>query len=207
MLGYRSDHNPADAQTERELRDGNYNLSILEKYDVLLDTPIPAVFAQLDECWPDSKFILTVRPIDPWINSTRDAGFNQKYARPKNGSVIDFYNNILFGCSVFNEDRYRWVYETHHKNVERYFSGAKADQLLIMNFDRDSNTGWKELCEFLGQEIPDQKFPHENKIESRYELGTFQKRAIDILVKSGVDYRWLRRNGTLLRNKWSKLFR
>ena len=191
LLGYTSTQNPDDKITEKELRSANYNLSILTKYDAVMDIPIPAIYSQLDEAWPDSKFILTVRPIDSWIESSRRAGFNQSYAIPKPGSTVEFYMTLLFGCNVFDEKRYRWVYETHNKIVQDYFSGAKSDQLLILDFSRGD--GWKELCTFLDLPTPDIPFPHANPLSGRRVLSPFQKYAVGTLVKLGFEYRWLRR--------------
>ena len=69
ILGIKSIHYPHDEKTVRELEAGNYRLSLLDEYDALCDVPIPAIFAQLDECWPDSKFILTVRDQEEWLDS------------------------------------------------------------------------------------------------------------------------------------------
>ncbi|MBV1907037.1 MAG: hypothetical protein KUG75_13260 [Pseudomonadales bacterium] len=198
-LGFCSNHNPDDRRTEEELRHANYRLSILSKYDALMDTPIPAVFAQLDTAWPDSKFILTTRPVDEWIESTRRAGFNQSYAQPKKGSTVDFYNNLLFGSSVFNEERYRWVYETHHRTVSEYFSGVKSDQLLTLDFGRGD--GWNELCNFLGKTVLEEPFPRANAIDARIELTQLQKSLVGMLVSCGIDYRWLRKKGRSIRLK------
>ncbi len=198
-LGFRSNHNPDDKVTEQEIRDSNYKLSVLNKYDALMDTPIPALFAQLDNAWPDSKFILTVRPIDDWINSVRHAGFNQPYARPKKGSTVDFYNTLLFGTNVFNEERFRWVYETHHHTVQRYFSGVRENRLLIL--DLGKGDGWEKLCKFLEKPVPKNPFPRSNRLEDRDQLSQLQKKIIGALVKFGIDYRWLRRKGNAFRRK------
>jgi len=202
LLGYRSKHFPDDMTTENEIRSANYKLSILNRFDAIMDTPIPAIFAQLDNAWPGSKFILTIRPIDAWIESSRRAGFNQAYARPKPGSTVDFYNSILYGCSVFNEERFRWVYESYHKLVYDYFTGTKSNQLLILDFSKE--IGWEELCKFLGKTIPEAPFPHSNPLSARIELTQSQKYIIGVLVKLGIDYRWLRSMGHKIRHKMEK---
>ncbi len=191
VLGYRCHHNPDDPTTENQLREGDYELKVLERYDVLSDTPIPAIFAQLDQQYPDSLFILTTRDVDAWIASSRKAGFNQDYARPKKGSTVDFYNSILFGCSTFNEERYRWVYETHLQRVKEHFSGERASRLLTIDFTQGQ--GWPELCEFLGKPIPSEPIPHANALSNRRELGPFGRAMVGVAVRVGFDYRTLRR--------------
>ncbi|UHD18858.1 hypothetical protein LT988_03385 [Thiocapsa bogorovii] len=195
ILGIRSIHYPDDRTTE-EVRMANYRLSILERYDAVLDNPIPGIFAQLDEAWPGSKFILTIRPIEKWLESSRRAGFNQAYATPKAGSVRDFQRVLLFGCSIFNENRYRWVYKTHHALVSKYFEGEKAGQLLTLDFG--GGDGWEKLCPFLGYPVPDVPFPHANPRSKQMELNFAQKGLVGLLVKAGVDYRFLRRTGRKL---------
>ena len=56
------------------------------------------------------------------------------------------------------------VYKEHIKNVKKYFKGRPKD-LLIIDFSK--NEGWKEICEFLGKDIPNSSFPHANKTISR----------------------------------------
>jgi hypothetical protein len=161
ILGFCSLHFPHDPMTIAELRAGNYRLSILNQYDALTDIPVPAIFAQLDELYPGSKFILTVRDMDNWLDSCKSAWFNQSDAVPEPGSAREFYRTLLYGCNNFNRDRFRWVYETHLKLVHDHFSGDKSKQMLIL--DVISGDGWHKLCPFLGVDIPNTPFPHKNK--------------------------------------------
>ena len=184
-LGYRARHNPDDGITKQQIRDGDYKLKVLSRFDVLSDTPVPAIFPQLDQNWPDSKFVLTIRNEDQWIASSRKAGFNQSYARPKKGSKVDFYNSVLFGCSTFNEDRYPWVFRNHNETVMRYFSGEKSRQLITIDFT--AGDGWEALCPFLEQSVPDRPFPHANSITDRRHLSPLMQRLVGVAVKVGFD--------------------
>ena len=40
------------------------------------------------------------------------------------------------------------------------------DQLLVYRV----GDGWGSLCEFLGHDVPDKAFPHENKAGTRYTI-------------------------------------
>ena len=193
ILGYSSIHNPGDKRTVEEIRQGNYRLSVLERYDAVMDNPMPSIFPQLDAAWPGSKFILTTRPEDAWIESQKRAGFNQSYATPKRGSTVEFHNILLYGCNSFCEDRFRWVYRCHHAQVMNYFSGARRGRLLVL--DLGENHGWTELCEFLGKPVPNLDFPHANTVSERIALSPWQKRIIAGLVHLGIDYQLLRRWG------------
>jgi sulfotransferase family protein len=160
VLGYKSVHFPHDEKTLAELEAGIYHLSILNEVDALSDIPIPAIFAQLDEVWPNSKFIYTDRAVDSWLDSCEHAPFNQPGSEPGPGTFRYFYRAMLYGCIHYNRNRFEWVYRNHKKTVLDYFEAEKRDQLLVMNFS--SGDGWKELCEFLGVSIPDVDFPHSN---------------------------------------------
>jgi hypothetical protein len=161
ILGFSSRHYADDETTVRELRNGNYELSILKEYDALTNLPACATFAQLDLAFPASKFVLTVRDLDDWLSSCESAWFNKDNAIPEPGSVRDFYRTLLYGCSRYNRDRFRWVAQSHHHLVSSYFSGEKADQLLVL--DLTAGDGWEKLCRFLGVPIPDHAFPHSNR--------------------------------------------
>lgn len=164
ILGYKSIHFPHDKKTVRELEEGNYRLSILNKYDALCDVPVPAIFAQLDHYWPNSKFILTIRDIEKWLDSCENAPFNSPSSMPKKDHFRYFYRAILYGTISFNRDRFFWVYENHLKTVKNYFSGHKQDQLLIL--DITIGDGWDKLCGFLNKDKPNEKFPRSNVRES-----------------------------------------
>ena len=63
MLGIPAKHWPHDRETYHELANGVYRLSILEKYDAVTDVTLAPFYAQLDQEYPGSKFILTVLPL------------------------------------------------------------------------------------------------------------------------------------------------
>lgn len=168
ILGYRSMHFPRDETTVKELEAGNYKLTLLSEYDALSDVPIPAIFAQLDQFWPDSKFVLTVRNLESWLDSCANAPFNAPDSIPKKDHFRYFYRSLLYGCISFNRERFSWVHQNHIKVVKDYFVEEKASQLLIM--DLAAGDGWNKLCPFLGKEIPDVEFPHSNPRQNPDEV-------------------------------------
>ena len=159
-LGYRSFHYAGDPITAQQVRRGDYRLKILDQFDGLTDIPVPAIYAQLDEMYPDSKFILTVRDMEGWLDSCGHALFNQPEAVPEDGSIREFYRTLLYGCKVFNKSRFEWVHKTHVETVKRYFSGDNNSQLLIM--DIAGGDQWDPLCRFLNKPVPPIDFPLEN---------------------------------------------
>ena len=57
-------------------------------------------------------------------------------------------------------------YEERNKEIIEYFKD-KPNQLLVLDIIKGE--GWENLCTFLGKDIPDVPFPHEN-------IGKYQKK-------------------------------
>ena len=66
------------------------NETALDTYDALTDTPIPNFYRELDKKYPNSKFILTVRDMDGWLNSCRKQ-FNQKLAEKRSDAANQLF--------------------------------------------------------------------------------------------------------------------
>jgi Sulfotransferase domain len=133
---------------------GDFTKDYLEDYDAVTDLPIGVFYARLDKRYPGSKFILTVRNVDDWIASAR-----KQFSRNPNPPT-GFKRDVRlasYGITGFDEDRYRFVYTTHLRNVKQYFRG-RPEQLLVMNIA--AGDGWEKLCPFLGQKIPNKPFPN-----------------------------------------------
>ena len=154
-LGFRSVHFPSDPTTFEEVRAGKYDLTVARENDSLCDIPVPAIFPQLDEAFPGSKFVYTLRPVDSWIRSHGRVGFNRNPPRP--GSLRDYYRAVLYGVTHFSEARFRFVHADHHRRVMAYFAGREGDLLVL---DITAGDAWDKLCPFLGVPKPDRPFPH-----------------------------------------------
>ncbi len=161
ILGIKTKHYPSDKRTFEELRKGNYRLSVLERYQGIVDIPAAAYHAQFDKTYPESKFIFTVRELSSWLKSVEER-WRIGQERFTTSKFAEFIQTCVYGTLEFNEDRLRYVYETHFRNVREYFAD-RPDDLLVMNIcDGD---GWEKLCPFLRLPIPDISFPHMNSGE------------------------------------------
>lgn len=160
-LGIKTIHFPCDQTTFDELRKGKYKLSILETYQGVVDIPLVPYYAQLDDIYPGSKFILTIREIDSWLKSVQSQWSLWRHRDPHK-EFTDFVCACVYGTLEFNEHRFRYVYKVHFRNTLDYFANRPSD-FLIMNISEGD--GWEKLCPFLGLPIPDIPFPHENKLE------------------------------------------
>jgi hypothetical protein len=125
---------------------------LVQKFDAFEDNPWPIIYKELDRNYPDSKFILTIRPSESWIRSlVRDFALTETPMRKWIYGV---------GCPEGNEDIYVQRYEEHNREVLEYFKDRPNDLLI---FDMPGGDGWEQLCPFLGADIPKKSFPHANK--------------------------------------------
>jgi len=144
--------------------------NLAERFDAVQDTPWPVLYKDLDIRFPGSKFILTVRPSNRWIRSV----------------VKHFKNHYIpahewiYGVesALGNEEIYIRRYETHNREVLKYFKGRPQD-LLVMDITKGD--GWGILCPFLGEEIPPFAFPAQNTANQKSRQ--FIKRCIRYLER------------------------
>jgi Sulfotransferase domain len=123
----------------------------LDEYDAYTDFFIESttnIYQELDEAYPGSRFILTVRELDSWLSS-----------REKH--VLANRNNPDYKGAWLTIDKRGWTeqWRSHNHNVKEYFKNRPGDLLMI---DICKGEGWDKLCPFLNVPIPDDPFPHEN---------------------------------------------
>jgi hypothetical protein len=155
-LGYRvagkiAVHHP---HLERAVRQRAFRE--LDRYDAFQDNPWPLLYRELDQRCPESRFILTLRPTEAWIESVvRHFGITDTPMR-------EWIYGI--GHPLGNEERYIRRYEAHNRAVLEYFADRPEDLLV---FGIGKGHGWPELCGFLGREVPSEAFPHGNSRRER----------------------------------------
>jgi hypothetical protein len=136
---------------------------LLDTHDALTDTPIPSFYRELDARYPDAKFILTIRDAEGWLKSCKKQ-FTQKLADKQNDAHNRLFMDI-YGCTMFDEQKFRAAYDRFINGVRDYFNG-RPDKLLIMNVV--AGDGWEMLCPFLNKSIPDIPFPKANVTQIRW---------------------------------------
>jgi len=169
ILGYNSWHwsqldelRPAQAARMiwREMKHGRSET--LERRQALSDFPIPLLFRELDEAYPGSKFILTVRNARDWLHAAA-RHFSTKFNPCRADWHLDPFTNkahqIAYGRQDFEPDVFVDRYLRHNREVMDHFAG-RDDQLLVM--DMDKSPGWEKLCAFLGKPVPDEPYPFLN---------------------------------------------
>lgn len=119
-------------------------------------------FAALKRVYPQARFIHTWRPFENWIVSVRKHFAAYPPAVPK---TAQYANRLeVFGTAVFDPDVMETIYFAHQYAVERAFAGSDK----ILKLDVTEPDAWHRLCSFVGKNMPDQAFPHENRAQEPF---------------------------------------
>jgi hypothetical protein len=154
---------------------------LANRFDAFQDNPWPILYKELDQKFPGSKFILTLRPSEGWMRSVVNH-FNEEET-----PMREWIYGV--GYPKGNENVYIARYERHNREVIEYFKD-RTEQLLVLNIT--AGEGWAKLCPFLGQAVPAIPFPCANTAPEREKL---DKR----------DKSWLWRTYSKLRRRATRL--
>jgi hypothetical protein len=152
LLGFRSLHwggPKIRAAVERAAEEGRPLLDDVEDADAYSDILALSVnFARLDQQYAGSKFILTVRDLDGWLDSRR-RHVERNVERKARGEYEGTFLEV---------DYAGWTDEFvgHAARARSYFAD-RPDDFLAM--DIAGGDGWAALCPFLGVGEPDRPFP------------------------------------------------
>lgn len=166
-LGFRTLHKGGDATSalvEAAAAAGRPLLSGLgDEFDVYLDVEaLVHRFAELDEQYPGSRFLLTTRPVDAWLSSMERHVLGNR-ERAERGEYDGSFLEV-------EPQRWRSEYEDHHAAVRRHFADRPGD---LLEFDVTAGDGWERLAPFLGVPVPSAPFPWENRAGE----GTYRRRS------------------------------
>jgi 3'-phosphoadenosine 5'-phosphosulfate (PAPS) 3'-phosphatase len=162
ILGYKTrDYLGVTRYSSGDL--SSIDLDEIDTNDAFTDTPVPSFYRELDARYPGSKFILTVRDTDGWLQSCKKQ-FTQKLAEKLNKASNQLFMD-LYECTVFDEEKFRRGYENFTSGVYQYFNNRTQD-LLVM--DIAAGDDWEKLCSFLDVPIPDIPFPRANVTRIRW---------------------------------------
>lgn len=149
-LGYNVIHYP----TPEQLFDFNN--------DGATDIPVIPVYKQLDQRFPNSKFILTIRDKQQWLESIipyleRKRNWNQ-------GSRQVSAREAVYGVAFPNKEQASMAWDKHHYDVEEYFHNRKNDIITINIINGEST---ERLLNFLGKQSTITKYPHDNILKRK----------------------------------------
>lgn len=162
-LGMKLVRCPDEQTIFKELMVGNYKLSILNEFDGITAVVAAPFFAQWDLMYPESKFILTLRDKESWLNSI-ETHWQRKPVRQESGHnpkmlLRSLQRVAIFGTYQFNRERLSYIYDLHYKMVREYFKDRPESLLEI---DICGGEGWEKLCPFFDLPVLDQAFPSKN---------------------------------------------
>lgn len=126
-------------------------LGLVPQFDAFQDNPWPILYRDLDQQFPGSKFILTVRDPEDWIKSL--IGHFGSRSTPMREWIYGA------GSPRGHEATYLARYENHNRDVRHHFAKRSGD-LLVLDITRGD--GWERLCPFLDRPTPRLAFPHRN---------------------------------------------
>lgn len=132
-------------------------LVVARLYDTFQDWPWILYYKELDEHFPESKFVLTTRDCDSWLRSYRNTISKQTPSEMLNEARKKIYGFVTTEAA---DEQLIERYERHNAEVKRHFADRPRD-LLVVNWE--NGDGWEELCGFLGKPVPNKPFPHANR--------------------------------------------
>lgn len=127
--------------------------NVAYKFDVLEDLPWPLVYQEMDQHFPNAKFVLTVRESPgKWLESISKHIVNEYEGHRK---IYGYFHPRE------NEQAYLTRYNEHNEGVTKHFEG-RPEKLLTMCYE--NGDGWEKLLPFLGiRGMPIAPWPHSNK--------------------------------------------
>lgn len=144
---------------------------LLGENEAITDTPGCVFWEELIEAYPEAKVVLVDRDEDKWFISI--SGLMEGILNPFGQYGLRFTDPFWFGkiltCGrlwikgyfgsdnvVMAKNNAREVYRRHYRAVRE---AVPKERLL----DYKLGSGWEPLCKFLGKEVPDVPFPHQNE--------------------------------------------
>lgn len=123
---------------------------LISEYEFFSDVPFPGLYRELAEMFPQSKFILTNRPAQEWLDSIWRHW--RKWDPGRHPHPLTVFESIQYrlavGTMITENDNHILIkrFLSHNEDVEAYFSGT--GRLLSINLnDPDINL---RISAFLG---------------------------------------------------------
>jgi hypothetical protein len=153
-------------------------MALAQQKETFEDWPWIILYKELDEAFPNSRFVLTVRDTEKWVRSYTNMLANKGTASESTNRI----RQTLYGLPFPDVTEAQLIErcQRHNQEVKLYFRDRPED-LLIVDWERGD--GWKELCDFLGREVPSEPFPHANK--GKYSSQSMMRRVLTKVVGRG----------------------
>lgn len=134
------------------------DIGFLSRYDCFFDNPIPFRYESLDQVCPDSRWIVTHRPLDSWLTSMEWLfGPGLDRLDPATRLIGDRVHQQVYGSQRFDAERLTNVHTRHYAEVREWVSERPHVWLEL-----DDGFSWQPICELLGLPEPASEFPRVN---------------------------------------------
>lgn len=138
--------------------------TIFAEFPATTDCPACHFWRPLAKCFPDAKYILTVRDSEAWYDSCLETVY-QAMTHPEHApddahrSVQHMARTLILDTMFAGRflDR-EFAIQTYEQHNQQVIAAFPASQLLVLNVA----DGWQPLCEFLKLPVPEQPFPQSN---------------------------------------------
>ena len=192
QLGYDKCHHMTEVISSRKQIDFWYCITqgeqplwddVFSGFHSSVDFPSSIYYQELAAHYPDAKIILTLRSPESWYKSASDTIFKvgsiAKWLRifPRVRRLHVVTNQGIWGKLFdhrFTDKDY--AIKVYNRHIEAVKAAIPAHRLLIMEIKE----GWRPICNFLGQDIPDTAFPHANDTAEFKKL-IFGLRIVEII--------------------------
>jgi hypothetical protein len=158
LLGY--DHCGQNLSLVPEIARGDLSrtMRIANRHGSFSDWPWIILFRELDAAFPGSRFILTTRDPDRWVESYLAMIAREGTPSPALSEIRSYLYGMDVGSAPPTALKDRVL--RHQDEVTAHFHGRPGD-LLVVDWERGDR--WITLCGFLGIACPSDPFPHLNR--------------------------------------------
>jgi hypothetical protein len=158
-LGFQTKHFPIELYNGKNI---DFAHEMFDEYDAFCDLPIPLIYRELDQIYPNARFIFSIREEFNWASSCRTM-FKYHLKYNKWDEDIHKLHESIYGTKVFDRKTMMARYRAHNQEVQSYF--GDSDKLLTIHTEHFQ---WEPFCEFLAKPIPETPFPHIGKRDVLY---------------------------------------
>lgn len=154
-------HRTFDMDLAYQVKRNNLQPALEEarKFETFEDWPWFEIYRELDQTFPNSKFILTLRKdTETYVTSLK--GHHERQGIRKPDFVKPYYWDVVHGVepAAWDYEKSAQRYERHNREVLEYFADRLNKDLLVVCWEQGD--GWAELSRFLNKAVPDEQFPH-----------------------------------------------
>lgn len=168
ILGFRS------APSSASLVDG-LDPEFLDAYDAFFDNPIPFLHRELAERHPDARFVVTWRPVEPWLDSMEwlfGPGLDRLDRQTR--TLGDRVHRLVYGFDRYDRDRLREIHQSHYRELREW----SVDRDNVLWLDQNEGFTWGPLCRFLGVPEPSDPFPVANAASSDRAVSRYRRAVV-----------------------------